>query len=196
MRLLAFGASNEPRAGAGGAPWPTRARAGVLLGDGRRIGEQGPLVRGAGLSPVAGGAGIHQGEVGWGISGPSAPAPLRSHPSGGGAAGCGIGTPRGMERTGSDARNHAVRIWQRDTSGTRAHERVRRDQGRGVFALLDDGARGGSRTHTPFRTEVFETSASAIPPPGQVSGRARACGVRIIASEPAARAGSRCRSAC
>lgn len=29
-------------------------------------------------------------------------------------------------------------------------------------------ARGGTRTRTPFRTEDFEASASAIPPPGQV----------------------------
>ena len=37
------------------------------------------------------------------------------------------------------------------------------------FAGVALGARGGIRTHTPFRTEDFESSASAIPPPGPVA---------------------------
>ena len=36
-----------------------------------------------------------------------------------------------------------------------------------VFSQVRCGARGGSRTRTTFRPKVFETSASAIPPPGR-----------------------------
>lgn len=38
------------------------------------------------------------------------------------------------------------------------------------------GARGGIRTHTPSRTKDFESSASAIPPPGP-GGQRSVCAV-------------------